>query len=370
MIAHIGKFAARVLGTGYASGGEITYDEVLAATPPITKDTNVTETPLVFIDTETTGTHPDRRPWEIAMIRRENGIDTRIVIQISDVDLSHAQPKGLEVGGFYKRHRSYATASEWKDGVLFYRENLAAVAVEKWTRGAHLIGVNPAFDDKTLDAMLRRHNLIPAWHYHVIDVSAMGLGYLRGLADHGHSSISCAPFSTSSANVETIAPPYKSDQIAAACGVPPLPDHLRHTALGDATWAMQWYDIVMNSAQGWAPAGDGGAIALANMAVFAQHAGVKPGKDLIRYLGIVTYVAASIGLPLEEIARFFNKVQTMGRANTADVNQLADRGLPIWVWLAIELKMTQSHTKRLVSEGKVDTGKFLLAIENNIGVAA
>ena len=246
MIAHIGRFAARVLDFGFETH-PLTYDEVLAATPPITKDTNVTETPLVFIDTETTGTHPGRRPWEIAMIRREDGIDTRIVIQIEDIDLSNAEPKGLEVGGFYNRHRNYAPKAEWQDGVYFYNEAIASIYVEKWTRGAHLVGVGPAFDAATLDAMLRRHKLIPAWHYHVIDVSAMGLGYLRGLADHGHSSLTCQD-SPNCAAAETIAPPYKSDQVAAACGVRPLPEHLRHTALGDATWAMEWYDTIIGGA--------------------------------------------------------------------------------------------------------------------------
>ena len=322
----------------------------------------MTDTPLVFIDTETTGTHPERLPWEIAMIRREDGIDSRIVIQISDVDLSHAQPKGLEVGGFYKRHRTYAPESEWKDGVMFYRENLAAVAVEKWTRGAHLVGVNPAFDDQTLDAMLRRHNLIPAWHYHVIDVSAMGLGYLRGYADHARRY---GPYDPTQPE-NTIAPPYKSDQIAAACGVRPLPDHLRHTALGDATWAMEWYDTLMLGAA-TAHSDTSSSTVETDIAVASECAGVKPGKELARYLGLITYAAASTGAPLAEIARTFNQVQTCGKAYTAHINRLSECGLPIWDWLMIETNRNLTDVHNHIAAGKLHSDAFLLAIENNIG---
>lgn len=383
MIAHIGKFIDRLLAPHFGlADGELHYDRTVDAVEdaglqitcprwvpndsseesPIVKDKNVTETPLVFIDTETTGTHPGRRPWEIAMIRREDGIDTRVVIQISDVDLSHAEPKGLEVGGFYKRHRSYAPQSEWKDGVLFYRENLAAVAVEKWTRGAHLVGVNPAFDDETLDAMLRRHNLIPAWHYHTIDVSATGLGYLRGFADHARR---VGPFDpTQPAN--TIAPPYKSDDIAAACGVRPLPDHLRHNALGDATWAMEWYDTIMRGAA--SARTDTPASAYDTNAVLAaEFAGIKPGKELVRYLGLIAYVAASTGAPSSEIAQTFHKVQTTGKAYTKDISRLDKFGLPIWDWLATDLQASKQEVLQYIAAGKLRPETFLLAIENNIG---
>lgn len=385
MIAHIAKVIDSWLAPHFGlPGGELHYDRTVDAVEdaglqitcqrwlpndlckesPIVKDKNVTDTPLVFIDTETTGTHRERRPWEIAMIRRQDGIDTRIVIQISDVDLSNAQPKGLEVGGFYNRHRAYAPESEWKDGVMFYRENLAAGAVEKWTRGAHLVGVNPAFDDETLDAMLRRHNLIPAWHYHVIDVSAMGLGYLRGHADHARRFGRFDP--TQPEN--TIAPPYKSDQIAAACGVRPLPDHLRHTALGDATWAKEWYDTIMRDAAS-ASEDSASPTVETGIALAAQFAGVKPGKELARYLGLITYVSASTGAPLAEIAQTFHKVQTTGKAYTADIYRLDNFNLPIWEWLATETQWPKHEVIQYVARGELDSVTFLLAIENNIGTS-
>jgi len=60
---------------------------------------------LAFVDTETTGLHPNRRPWEVAIIRRDlSGIapERSVTIQITDVDLSDADPMALSIG----RHRT------------------------------------------------------------------------------------------------------------------------------------------------------------------------------------------------------------------------------------------------------------------------
>lgn len=54
-------------------------------------------TPLCFIDTETTGVHPDRQVWEVAMIRRQDGREQEVTFFV-DVDLALADPFGLKVG--------------------------------------------------------------------------------------------------------------------------------------------------------------------------------------------------------------------------------------------------------------------------------
>lgn len=185
-------------------------------------------TPLAFIDTETTGVHPGRLAWEIAFIRRDEVGERSRVIQISDVDLSNADPFGLKVGGFYERHHQYGR--ERDEDVLYMTEADAAAFVEEWTRGAHLVGAVPDFDARTLDPMLRRHGLIPAWHYHLIDVEAMAVGWLFGKYPIGAGAV-CEP-------------PWKSDDLSRACNVEPPSDDERHTALGDARWAMRWYDAM------------------------------------------------------------------------------------------------------------------------------
>ena len=61
--------------------------------------------PLVFLDTETTGLHRGRRPWEIAIIRRAWDGQSRLLlcVDIDDLDLSSADPIGLKVSRFHKR---------------------------------------------------------------------------------------------------------------------------------------------------------------------------------------------------------------------------------------------------------------------------
>jgi hypothetical protein len=188
-------------------------------------------TPLCFIDTETTGVHPDRRVWEVAMIRRDDNGQHETSFFV-EVDLSNADPFGLNVGRFYDRHPHYAGGDRARGGdwLTLYSEKEAAQEVEEWTRGAHLVGAVPDFDARTLDPMLRRHGLIPAWHYHLIDVEAMAVGYLAALRGRG------------------VPPPWKSDALSLDCDVKPPSEAERHTALGDARWAMRWYDAMTGGA--------------------------------------------------------------------------------------------------------------------------
>jgi DNA polymerase III epsilon subunit-like protein len=186
--------------------------------------------PICFIDTETTGVHPGRRAWEIAIIRREpDGTETEWLGQVSDVDLSEADPFGLKIGRFYDRHPAYDGTHP--DGVVYATEESIAPVVERFTRGAHLVGAVPNFDAEVFADMLRRHRLTPAWHYHLIDVEALAVGYLHGKETLGGPG----PL------------PWKSDTLSRAIGVEPASDDERHTALGDARWARRIYDEVTGS---------------------------------------------------------------------------------------------------------------------------
>lgn len=200
--------------------------------------------PLCFVDTETTGIHPGRRPWEIAIIRREvDGAETEKLLHVADVDISQADPFGLKVGGFYDRH--VVAKRNWSglyfgtpDGPSVVQEREAAQIVEAMTRSAHIVGAVPNFDTETLDAMLRRHQLLPAWHYHLVDVEALAVGYLHGLVrdvQGGEHGVRAFPGVL----------PWKSDDLSRACGVLPPSDDERHTALGDARWAMRLYDAIV-----------------------------------------------------------------------------------------------------------------------------
>lgn len=210
--------------------------------------------PLAFVDTETTGVHPGRRAWEVAIIRREpDGTEDVALIQVADVDLSHADPFGLRVGRFYERHLAYAPASSTDARTVadapdsyFITEFEASLIVERMTRGAHLVGAVPNFDAEVFADMLRRHQLTPAWHYHLIDVEALAVGYINGRLTEARMH---QPDVRMPRWEDGLGLPWRSDDLSMACGVVPAGDDERHTALGDAKWAMRLYDAIVGGAE-------------------------------------------------------------------------------------------------------------------------
>src|SRR5699024_4823094 len=61
---------------------------------------------------------------------------------------------------------------------------------------------------------------------------------------------------------------------------------------------------------------------------------------------------------------------TAQRAYTGDLNQLDDRGIPIYQWLAEEAGSTAEAVREMASKGEVSSEMFRTAIEKNIGGAA
>jgi hypothetical protein len=193
--------------------------------------------PICFLDTETDGVHPDRKVWEVAAIRRDpDGTQTEFHAFI-DVQLDKADPFGLRVGKFYDRH-PYGRYLSRLDAVSPYDVRFddrgmlldedAAHAVARITHGAHIVGAVPNFDTEVLGSLLRSNGLTPAWHYHLVDVENLAVGYLAGIGS-------------------VFTPPWNSDRLSEALGLEPVDESERHTALGDARWAMRIYDAVMNS---------------------------------------------------------------------------------------------------------------------------
>ena len=202
--------------------------------------------PIVFLDTETTGVHPARQVWEIAMIRRDQAGQRETQFFV-DVDLDQADPFGLSIGRFYERHPDGRRLSgrdvpqqfdlEVGAGAPVARAE-AADTVARWTHGAHLVGAVPNFDTETLDPLLRAHGLIPAWHYHLADVENLAVGWLAGQRAAGMALRDEAG---------DLGQRWSSERLAGALGVDPPGAEERHTALGDARWAMRIWDTVMGT---------------------------------------------------------------------------------------------------------------------------
>lgn len=203
----------------------------------------MTSAPLCFLDTETDGVHPDRKVWEVAMIRRDDSRQRERSFFV-EIDLSTADPFGLRVGRFYDRHpfgaflanlgkvrRPEPSYGEWSD--CYLDRATAAEQVARMTHGAHIVGAVPSFDAEVLAALLRWHDLTPAWHHHLIDVESLAVGWL-----HGSGPVNGDPVRAG------VTVPWKSDDLSRLCGVEPPTEDERHTALGDARWVMRLYDAI------------------------------------------------------------------------------------------------------------------------------
>ena len=108
----------------------------------------------------------------------------------------------------------------------------------------------------------------------------------------------------------------------------------------------------------------------ATTAAGAVAAGIKPGQELTKYLTNAADAAAVAGTSMREMGSIFNKVQTAQRAYTEELNMLADRGLPIYQWLADAAGTTADAVRDMASKGQISSQMFFDAVEKNIGGAA
>jgi Exonuclease len=188
---------------------------------------------LVFLDTETTGLSLDDDIWEFAAIRREpDGREETCHLFIHhDTDKCVRLPKE-----FRDDHRKRYPGNV---GAYTPREAAERIAKLFGDDRPHVVGAVPNFDTERLHVLLSEWDVLGPdlpWHYHLIDVEALAVGYLSGLAREYPGS--------RAADVLAKGLPWDSDAVAGAVGVE-ITDEDRHTALGDARWAMRIYDAVM-----------------------------------------------------------------------------------------------------------------------------
>lgn len=178
-------------------------------------------TPLVFLDTETTGLHRERQPWEVGIIRRtdDGQRQLHLCVDVQDLDLESADPAGLEISGFHKRHPQVRLRPLQFPHV--FRAAEAVALVDEWTAGATIVGVIPQFDTECLTRMFLAHRTSPAWNPALVDVVALTATRIR---ERG------------------LIPDADYSNLSLQFGVKTPSAGQRHTALGDARWAMRWYD--------------------------------------------------------------------------------------------------------------------------------
>lgn len=178
-------------------------------------------TDIVFLDTETLGLDPDAPIWEFAAIRRSGTEEREFHCFIDHYPLPwiDSLPDGF-TNDYRARYSPKKALRQWD----------AAQIIREATDGAHVIGAVPNFDTERLQRLLLRVNGAPfhlkePWHYHLVDVENVVLGWLA-------------------AKGEILTPPWKSDVLSRAVGVDP-DDFARHTAMGDVLWVMAQWDAVM-----------------------------------------------------------------------------------------------------------------------------
>lgn len=117
---------------------------------------------LIFIDVETTGLDPARHAvWEMAWAHEEGGVIS-FMVPLDFAGYDRADPDALRIGKFKERHQPHLHA--------LTRERM----FREWTRGATIVGANPAFDTAFLAARWSER----PWHHRLIDIETYAMPIL------------------------------------------------------------------------------------------------------------------------------------------------------------------------------------------------
>lgn len=174
---------------------------------------------VAFIDTETTGLDPDIHPiWEIAVI--VDNVEHVWQQCLSADALADADPYAAQLTKFDERY-DVDSALTREESMIHFCELVG---------GRHLVGAVPSFDEERLRRQYVELFEFPGrfpWHYHLIDVEALAVGFLS------------ARYPRWSPNL-----PWKSHDLSARFGIV-TPKEDEHTALGDARWAKRMYEEIV-----------------------------------------------------------------------------------------------------------------------------
>lgn len=200
---------------------------------------------LVFMDTETTGLSLTDDIWEFAAVRRnEDGTESELHMFLEHDANKCAQLPEKFRDDHMRRFPPSHGGVEWASDV--WPKDRAGRAIVNFFRVAsgepkpHVVGAVPNFDTERVNLLLPNYERDP-WHYHLIDVENLAIGYLHG---RHYAHLATETFHVPD---PTLALPWDSNVLSEQLGIKPS-EFERHTAMGDVRFAMAIYDAVTGGA--------------------------------------------------------------------------------------------------------------------------
>lgn len=190
---------------------------------------------VAFVDTETAGLHPDKHPiWQLAVI-----VDGEEYVW-------HQQMFGGQ--GNWKRWVDPYVIETNMNHILDDYDPKTALTSKVSTdtfvelvRGRTIVGCNVRFDIERIHRTWRAfhpHEWQEPWHYHLVDVGTLMLGFYRGVDVTAYERLDGTAD-------PTFPLPWKTDDLARLCDVNPADYWPKHSALADARFAKACWEAVM-----------------------------------------------------------------------------------------------------------------------------
>lgn len=189
---------------------------------------------LVFLDTETLGVHIDAPIWELAAVRRApNGTESTLHMFIH-----HNAEPWLTGPNALPEQFAADYRNRFDPEHALGQSSAAGILNAFLAQRPHIVGAVPNFDTERISRQLFRPANIPdPWHYHLIDVENLAVGFLAGRAMMGDLD----------AGLTMPDLPWNSNDLSRAIGVDP-DEFVRLSAMGDVRWAIAQFDAIMGGA--------------------------------------------------------------------------------------------------------------------------
>lgn len=205
----------------------------------------MSDAPLVFLDLETTGLDPERdQIWEFAAIRSYQGTETAYHFFVQhDMSLADSHLPEIFLNQYKRRFHAQDSNIPTIDPTALAAIVRHIVFAPVGGVKPHIVGAVPSFDENFLKVLLIAHGYGSSkgwpWHYHLIDVENLTVGYLNGMLQYGsESKINTLVIQNA------ISLPWNADELSSTLGID-LTRYERHTAMGDVQWARAIYQRVM-----------------------------------------------------------------------------------------------------------------------------